>query len=177
LLLGLSASLAGAQVHNAADRPARLIEAELLAGYTPVELERWANTRPTSSDQTSYGVKVRAYLIFIGKTRVGLELGNQHFFTWEQSTQVGSTIVRRINTVAGFNVGVVTRPCDTPRFDCDAGYGFYFLGDVVPGAHFGMNYVLLKRRRMSIPIGARIDLLFGDQAFALPLALKTGVTF
>jgi hypothetical protein len=39
-----------------------------------------------------------------------------------------------------------------------------------------MNYLLIDRSRFSVPIGGRVDLLMGE-ALALPVALKTGITF
>jgi hypothetical protein len=156
-----------------------MIESELVGGYTAVGLAGWTGTNPTSSDQLLYGVNVRAYLIFINNTRVGLEVGNRHFFTWRQRIEFGSTAITNTTRVAGFHFGLVVRACDRPRFDCDVGYGFHILGedDVLPGAHLGMNYLLVKKERFTIPVGARADLLFGDQSVALPLALKTGFTW
>ena len=107
-LLALIASGAGAQ--SAEDLPrALLIEAELVGGYTPLEMEKWTGTTPTASSQTSYGVNVRAYLLHIGKVRVGLQAGNQHFFKWERRTSFGSTTIVDRNTVAGFSVGIAVR--------------------------------------------------------------------
>ena len=176
LALLVGASAAGAQAPSASES-ARLIEVELLGGYTPVALESWAGRPTTASNLTSFGVNVRAYLIFIGKTRVGLEVGNQHFFTWEDKTQTGTTIFTTTHHVGGLGVALVARGCSRPRFDCDVGYGFHFLEEPVPGVHFGINYIVVESKRFKLPVGARVGLILGGQSVALPLSLKTGVTF
>jgi hypothetical protein len=175
----LLASAAGAQgeIVRGVRRNALVIEAELVGGYTPVELEKWARARVTTSDHTSYGVNLRAFLFFIGDTRVGVEVGNQHFFRWESHNQFGSTVIKDVNDVAGYRFGIVVQVCDEIRYDCDMGYSFHFIGrDVLPGGHLGVNYLLLNRRRVSLPVGARLDVILGDQATALPVAFKTGIT-
>lgn len=178
VLVGATASTAGGQMAGEDRGGARLIEAELLAGYTPVALESWTGTTPISASRTSYGANVRAYLIYLGTVRMGIELGQHHFFTWKEVLQpTPGTIERRTHNVSGFHFAVVARACERPRFDCDAGYGFYFLDSAMPGAHFGMNYIVTSSKRFRIPIGARIGLLLSGESVALPLFLKTGVTF
>ena len=178
LALRLGASTVGAQTPLAEGERTVLIEAELLGGYTPVGLEKWTGTFATASDFRSFGAIVRIYPILIGSTRVGLEVGSQHFFTWKERFSSGATIVTTTHHVGGLHLALVARACERPRFDCDAGYGLHFLGEsALPGVHFGMNYIVIRSKRFRVPVGARVALILSDQSTALPLAIKTGFTF
>lgn len=155
------------------------LEAEGVVGYTGVDIEKWARvTRVETRDQVSYGVNLRLFLAFLDKAHVGLEVGSHHLFRYTVLTQTGFLATRDRRTVAAQQVGIVARFKASPKFLVDVGGGFRYLGEnSLPAVHVAVKYRLFERRKISLPLGMRLDMILDDAVTAVPISLASGVFF
>ena len=176
--LALTAASGWAQSPVPEERPFR-IEAEALYGFTLVDAPKWARfTGVNEQNKQMMGVIGRVFFLYLGQMRTGIEVGGQQLFSYEVETLGPSGPERRKVHVDPFHFAVAGRTTPNPRLDLDFGLGFYFSEENSrPGLHFGASYRLVDRKRISIPVGARIAAVMEQTVSAWPLALKLGVAF
>lgn len=180
----LAAAIAVAATRSFAQTPepeARAfgIEAEALYGFTAVDGPKWAGfTGLNEQNKQMMGVIGRVFLLDLGPTRAGIEIGGQRLFSYEVQTLAPSGPERRRVFVDPVHFAVAGRTTPHRRLDLDFGAGFYFSEDSSrPGLHFGASYRLVSRKRLAIPIGLRIATVLEQTASAWPLAVKVGVAW
>lgn len=158
---------------------ALLVEVDALVGRTAVDVAKWGRAnRVENRSQRSAGVNARLFISFLGKARVGFELGSQHLFTYEVLTQTGTSLTRERHTVAAQHASVIARFAKSPKLTLDAGAGFYYFSETsLPGLLFEANYVVLQGKKLAIPVGVRMDLIVDNEVSAIPVSLKAGVSF
>lgn len=163
---------------SAQERKPHSVEVDGLVGYTAVNADKWAQLGRT--DELSHlagGVVVRGLLFHLGPTHVGLEIGTQRFFSYTARRETPTEIIIEEATVAGFHVLVVGRFVELDRYSWDAGFGWYALGDAtVPGLMTNFNYAVLRNSRFSIPVGARLNVVFNEPAIAASVIGKVGIS-
>ena len=171
--LVLAAGTAAAQpIH----RPPTL-EVEGFTGYTLVDADKWGGfTELSGANHVGFGAAVRYIFINFTDARLGMEIGTQQLFTYEVEGNSGAQIVTRKTTVAAYHVIPVVRIAEGNRSSVDVGFGFHFLGDgAAPGLLVGTNHVILRRKRFTVPIGARVNVVLNDPVSAMSIAIKAGV--
>lgn len=174
LALALSAATAAA----AQDRKPHRIEVDGIVGYTAVNVEEWAEfSRIDEMSHMAGGVVLRGLLTYLGTTHVGLEIGTQQLFTYKHQQELPGQTTTTEATVAGFHILIVGRFVEFERYSWDLGFGWYALGDAaVPGLMTNLNYAVLRRPRFSIPVGARVNLVFNEPSIAATVMAKVGIS-
>ena len=152
-------------------------EVDAFVGYTAVDADEWSGfTEISSANHLGYGVTARYVFLNISGARLGMEIGTQQLFTWEIESTVGTSVVRRKSTVAGFHVMPIVRVAEGNRGSVDVGFGFHFLGgDGVPGLLVNTNYTVLRRKKFTVPVGARVNFVLNDPVSAMNVSFKAGV--
>lgn len=173
-LLGLAGA---ARAQEPEDHRGPLLEVEGMAGYTAVDMAAWAGTPNVSNpQQTAYGVNARLLLLRIGTAHAGFELGAAQVLSYEQVTQVGSIITREKHSVSASHLGMVLRFRGAAGLSYDFGFAFHYLSrSTLPGVHGAVTYHLMDEGRVSIPIGARVGMIFDENAVAMPMTFTTGI--
>jgi len=173
------ACLAAALPAVARAQTERRIEVEGVFGLTAVDVNTWAMSQGiTYFDWQAYGVNVRGLLASIGRTRVGVEVGTHRLFRYETFSQIGFQQTYTMVTEASQHVSAFMRLETKQWAAIDAGFGFHYLKKAtLPGFFLSGDLRLLSYGRMTLPIGARIDLIVDQNAAALPLTLKSGASF
>ena len=153
------------------------LEVDGFVGYTAVDADEWAGLPQVSSaNHIGFGALLRYMFLNISGARLGIEVGTQQLFSWELESTVGTTVVRRKSTVAGFHFAPMVRVAEGNRGSVDVGFGFHFLGDDgVPGLIVNTNYTILRRQRFTVPIGARVNLVLNDPVSAMNVSFKAGL--
>lgn len=177
-LLALALTLGAANIAAAQDRKPHRIEVDGIVGYTAVNVEEWAEfPRIDELSHMAGGVVLRGLLTYLGPTHVGLEIGTQQLFTYKHQQDLPGQTTTTEATVAGFHVLIVARFVELDRYSWDAGFGWYALGDAtVPGLMTNFNYAVLRRLRFSIPIGARLNIVFNEPSIAATVMAKIGIS-
>jgi hypothetical protein len=163
---------------NAQASSAHVVEIEGLYGHTAVDVEKWAQASPVDRrNMAAYGVNARVLFLFIGNAHAGFELGSHHLFRYELFTQIGTSITREKHVVAAQHWGIVTRFDVSRKLALDVGFGFHYLKrSVLPGLQLGLTYPLFERAKLSVPLGARMDLIPDNEVTAVPLSLRSGLS-
>jgi hypothetical protein len=161
----------------AQDPASRRLEFDGWVGHTVVDVETWGEVPMVSrKHQRGTGVLARLLLTRFGHIPVGIEVGSQRFF-WYEIELRQPVIATQTNVIAGTQVMVFGRFLDTARFFLDAGAGFQGTGEeTIVGLMTSANMRLIRRPRFSIPVGARLNLLLNEPAFATALSAKVGIS-
>ncbi|MGH7638097.1 MAG: hypothetical protein ACREOK_10645 [Gemmatimonadaceae bacterium] len=177
-LYALALALGAATSAAAQDHKPHRIEIDGIVGYTAVNVEEWAQfPRIDELSHMAGGAVLRGLLVYLGPTHVGLEIGTQQLFSYKYQQDTQGQLTTTEATIAGFHILIVGRFVELPRYSWDLGFGWYGLGDAtVPGLMTNLNYAVMRRPRFSIPVGARLNVVFNEPAIAATMMAKIGIS-
>jgi hypothetical protein len=151
-----------------------LIEAEGHLGYSAVDVERWARSKPYDWTQATSGGSLRLLIPASRRAYVGIEYGSHYLFWYEKELSYGGYSEYDVESQ---HVNAIVRLAASPNLDIDIGTGLHFIDDFTDvGLHIGANYRLFDRPRFSIPLGIRIDPVLDSDAAIVPMLATLGVS-
>ena len=147
-------------------------------GYTAVDVTLWDDRSAIDDgDHSSFGIAARGLLAQMGSTSVGIEIGQHRLFSYRRQRVETGGVVIQTNVVQGIHFMAFGRVLETRRFFIDLGAGFQGTGDAsVPMLTSSASFVVLRSRRVSVPLGIRGNLIMSEPAFAAAVAAKLGIS-
>jgi hypothetical protein len=159
------------------------VEIDAIGGFTLVSLDGWVRPgRASGGDRQLFGVMGRAFLLYIGDARLGLEGGRQRLFRYEV-TESGT---ERRATVEPSYGGLVVRLPEQGKFGIDVGFGFYSFRErslafdddgLRVATQIGVSWRILRWRGVTIPLGVRVGSIQDDRTAILPAGMTVGLSF
>jgi hypothetical protein len=147
------------------------------AGYTQVDVDKWAGSNVLDWDQFTSGFHIQGWYRPSDRSRfsVGAELGYQYLLFY----QARYGIYRLDHDVDATRImGLLRLPLGERALFMDVGAGAYLFEDftdlaltVAVGRAFGLS------QRLRVPVKFRADVLFDEDAMMIPFGLTVGLTY
>ena len=151
-----------------------LLEVTGHAGYTAVDVKKWAG--PNVNDWTQFASGGSATLFFKGAptVKLGVEVGYRYFMWYEYPSGIGPSMYQY--DVAATHYGLVARFSLVPGVSFDAGLGGYaFDGGTDVGGHAAISKSFFSGPKFSIPIGLRVDYVADKDAPLTDIGANAGL--
>lgn len=169
LALSLAASPLSAQT-------GMLLEITGHAGYTAVDVDKWAGSSANDWTQFASGASAKLFFKGLPTVKFGVEAGYRYFMWYQVVVPFGATTIIREYDISATHYGLVARLSPVPGMSFDAGVGAYaFDGGTDVGGHAALSKSFLSGPKISIPIGLRIDYVADKDAPMTDIGANAGI--
>lgn len=151
-----------------------LLEVTGHAGYTAVDVKKWAGPNVNDWTQFASGASAKLFFKSLPTLKLGVEVGYRYFMWYEYPSGIGPSMYQY--DVAATHYALVARFSPVPGTSFDAGVGgFAFDGGTDFGGHAAISKSFFSGPKISIPIGLRLDYIADSDAPMTVVGANAGI--
>lgn len=177
-----------ALVPAAAARAQRSIDVFAGAGLTAADVERWAGTPLNDWSQFLFDAHAQAFLLALGPTRLGVEVGHSSFMWYSYNACPGCGS-EGFGEIPGYDIPVYGETSvAASRVLAVARVGYRFFAELAAGMHMfdgysdwggygalGVRIPLMGR--LEVPVKARAGFILDADQNLIPITLSAGLSY